>query len=165
MVRIAVLLCCFAWFTTGCGFRPIYAENTGIRAILSDVYVVAPATPLGYEVRQSLVDDFNAGMANESSPYHLNVTLRSARAGFGLRIDDVATRYEVVIRGTYQLLDQRDGSVLSTGTVDARSSFDAPEDPYSELAAEEAARERAARAVAEDIRRAIQFDLFDRLAP
>jgi len=145
-----------------CGFRPIYAENAGVRDVLESTYIITPGTPVGYAVRQALVNDFGAFNVGEDAPYVLNITLRSARGGFGLRVDDVSTRYEINVNATYSLRRASDGRVISSGSTTGRTAFDVPEDPFSELAAENSARERAATAAAENIRRDIQFDLFNR---
>jgi LPS-assembly lipoprotein len=146
----------------GCGFKPIYAQSAGLREQLSEIYISAPASSMGYEIRQALINDFGASRATESSPYQLSINLRSVRAGYALRVDDVATRREILVQASYLLEDVQSNRVLSRGSVEARSFYDAPEDPYSEVAAEQSARDRAARSAAADIHRAIQFDLFGR---
>jgi hypothetical protein len=67
----------------------------------------------------------------------------------------------VIINVAYQLVDEADGKVVKRGAVSAEASYDTPDQPFAEVAAEESARERAANLAAERLRTEIALHFAD----
>lgn len=141
----------------GCGFRPLYAESTGVSQTLAAVEVETGQGRLAFLLREQLNRRFGAG--EDEPEYRLEVTPALSRQGFGLRIDDVATRFELVLTARYDLRRIDNNASVQRGSVQTKASFDLPGDPYADLVAEEAARERAAAQAAEEIRTILAITL------
>jgi LPS-assembly lipoprotein len=138
---------------SGCGFTPLYAQ-TGLVANLAAIDVVAPEGRTGFLMRQSLDDAF---AKNRSAPatYRMNLSLAEARYPRGIRIDNVATRYEYVLTANYQLSSLPSGAMAKRGSVRVELTYDSADQPYASIAAQQDAQERAAVEAA----RRIQLEL------
>ena len=140
-----------ALLTASCGFAPIYAQPGSELAQLRDISVrSAERTRLDYAFEQAMADKL--GAYAPSGAFVLEASLRERRQGFGLRIDDVATRYESNVTANYRLIRTSDGAVLTRGRRTGSASYDVINDPYAELVSEESAQDRAAELAAEKIR-------------
>ena len=135
----------------GCGFTPMYATPTGVAPALSSIEVRVPETRTGYLLREEL-DDALARNKGRAPEYVLTLAVNEDRWARGLRVDDVATRYEVALQVDYILTERRTRRQLRTGTVTANVTYDSPDQPYSGVAAFSDGQERAATQAAERIR-------------
>ncbi len=140
---------------SACGFTPIYAERTGVAAKLGAVSleVRSPTARTEFLVRHELAQRLGDG----GSDYVLAVTVQETRQGFGIRIDNVATRYDLVLTTNYTLTDAATQKVVTSGAAFGQSSYDVTDEPYADIALEERARERAAALAADKIRRDLAF--------
>jgi len=138
---------------SGCGFTPLYAQQ-GVIQHLAAIDVVAPEGRTGFLMRQSLDDAF---AKNRSGPatYRMNIQLAEARYPRGIRIDNVATRYEYVLTANYQLTSLPSGAPAKKGSVRVELTYDSADQPYASIAAQQDAQERAA----EEAARRIQLEL------
>jgi LPS-assembly lipoprotein len=134
----------------GCGFTPLYGTG-GVSPALSSIEVRTPETRTGHLLREELYDAF-ARNKGRAPAYLLSIAMNEDRYARGLRIDDVATRYEVALRVEYILTDARTRRQLKTGAVNANVTYDATDQPYSSVAAFADGQERAATQAAERIR-------------
>lgn len=127
---------------SGCGFTPLYAAP-GVVNNLAAIDVIAPEGRTGFLMRQSLEDAFGH---NRSAPaaYKMQLALGEARYPRGVRIDNVATRYEYVLTATYQLINMPAGTLAKRGTVRVELTYDSADQPYASIAAQQDASERAA---------------------
>jgi LPS-assembly lipoprotein len=146
---------------TACGFTPLYADHTGVSRNLADVRVVTGEGRVAYLLRQSLLDEFGARGGESAARYTLRTQDNITRRGLGIRVDDVATRYEIIINVAYELIDEEDGRTVKRGRVSAEASYDTPDQPFAEVAAEESARERAANLAAERLRTELSLHFAD----
>lgn len=135
---------------TACGFTPLYG-STGVSPALSSIEVRTPQTRTGYLLREEL-DDVLARNKSRPAVYQLTLAVNEDRYARGLRVDDVATRYEVALRVEYILTDLRTRRQVKTGAVNANVTYDSPDQPYSGIAAFADGQERAATQAAERIR-------------
>lgn len=145
-----------------CGFKPLYAESTGVSADLSGVVVQTAGGKTNYLLRQELTDLF---ASRGSSPeFILDVRTNSTRLGLSRRADGSATRFENRVDVRYTLTEANTGEILTRGLRSGTSSFDVTRDPYTDIVSEEAARERAAIEAAQLIRQdlALYFDSANR---
>ena len=138
---------------SGCGFTPLYAQQ-GVVSSLAAIDVVAPEGRTGFLIRESLDDAF---AKNRGAPaaYRMNLTLAEARYPRGIRIDNVATRYEYVLTANYQLSSLPSGALAKRGVVRVELTYDSADQPYASIAAQQDAQQRAAVEAA----RRIQLEL------
>ena len=138
----------------GCaGFQPLYAQP-GVVKNLAAIQVNAPAGRTGYLIRQHLDDAF-AKDHSAAPAYTMDLSIGEARYPRGVRIDNVATRYEYVLTANYQLASLPSGALAKKGSVRVELTYDSADQPYASIAAQQDAQERAA----EEAARRIQLEL------
>jgi LPS-assembly lipoprotein len=144
MKRVLILAAAGAALALGgcAGFQPLYAQPEVVKS-LAAIQVNAPAGRTGYLIRQHLDDAFakNHGAA---PTYSMDLQLGEARYPRGVRIDNVATRYEYVLTAYYELKSQPSGAVAKSGTVRVELTYDSADQPYASIAAQQDAQDRAA---------------------
>ncbi|MFO1013016.1 MAG: LPS assembly lipoprotein LptE [Caulobacteraceae bacterium] len=145
----AILAAC-ALGLSACGFTPLYA-SPGVSPGLSSIQVAAPDGRVGYLLRETL-DDALPRDASRPVAYRLDVSIDESREPLGLRLDDVAKRYEVSLTVNYTLTDLSNGEVAKRGVATSFISYDAAEQPYAGIAARQDVQERVAAEVARKIR-------------
>ena len=132
----------------GCGFTPLYAVP-GVSSGLSAIAVTAPQGRSGFLLRQSLDDAF-AHDAAAAPAYRLALTYREQKIPRGVRVDNVANRYELVLDVNYTLTTVA-GAAAKAGHVSASVTYDSADQPYASIAAEQDGQERAAAEAARQI--------------
>ncbi len=137
----------------GCGFTPLYATR-GVSRGLSGVQVVVPDGRVAFRLREALDDDLGNEKGAPPS-WRLDITLEQSRSPRGLRVDNVAERYQLGLTVKYTLTDLATGKVEHTGQVATDVSYDASDAPYAGIAARQDSQDRAAQ----DAARRIQIDL------
>jgi LPS-assembly lipoprotein len=152
MVAAAVVLGASAGLG-GCGFQPLYAQS-GVISNLAAVDVVAPDGRAGFLMREHL-DDALGRDRGVAPLYRMNLVVRETRYPRGLRIDNVASRYEYVLSASYVLSAVPSGAVAKRGNVRVELTYDSADQPYAAIAAQQAAEDRAAQEAA----RRIQLEL------
>ena len=137
-----------------CGFTPLYAQN-GVGLSLQSVAVETPDhSRAGYFLRQQLDDEL--GRDREAAPlYRLSLTVSENRFPLGVRINNVASRYEVDLTVTWRLLDKASGKQLTAGVTPMRVSYASADPPYAGVAAEQDGVERACREAAVRMRQEV----------
>lgn len=150
-----VLAAALACTTTlaGCGFAPLYGQP-GVTSSLAAIDVEAPQGRTGYLMRQHLDDAFGKDRSVKAA-YHMQLALSEARYPRGVRVDNVATRYEYILTATYALTTVPAGAVAKRGTVRVELTYDSADQPYASVAAQQDAQDRAA----EEAARRIQLEL------
>lgn len=133
----------------GCGFTPLYAAP-GVTSKLATVDVIAPQGRTGYLIRQHL-DDALARNHNVPATYAMHLSLGEARYPRGIRTDNVASRYELVLTADYTLTNLPAGDVAKKGRVRVEITYDSADQPYASIAEEQDAEDRAAEQAAERI--------------
>ena len=130
-----------------CGFTPLYAKS-GVGASLQSVAIETPEhSRTAYFLRQQLDDEL--GRDRQAAPlYRLSVAISENRFPLGVRINNVASRYEVDLAVTWRLLDQATGKQLTAGVTPVRVSYASADPPYAGVAAEQDGVERATREAA-----------------
>lgn len=151
MRRLAALF--LALPLAACGFQPLYGD-VGVASNLAAIDVVAPEGRAGYLIRESLDDAF-AGRPAGPAAYRMDLALNEVRVPRGLRVDNVATRYEMTLTANYRLTELATGAVVKTGTAASTVTYDSADQPYASIAAQQ---DSQARAAAETARR-IQLEL------
>jgi LPS-assembly lipoprotein len=147
------LIAGFALFLSACGFTPLYGPQSVTKG-LGAIEVVAPEGRAGYLLREKL-EDALARDVNVLPSHRLVYTVKEQRYARGVRVDNVANRYELNLTADWRLLDTKTGQVVRAGSAAAAVTYDSADQPYASIAAQQDSQERAAAEVA----RKIQLDL------
>ena len=150
MTMRPLLAAALALLLAGCGFTPLYAQR-GLAAGLSAIEVESEETRTGHLLREEL-DDALARDRSRPAAYVLQLDIDEDRYPRGLRIDDVATRYEVALTVAYILRDAATRRQLTTGTTQVAVTYDSADPPYAGVVGHQDGQERAATQAAERIR-------------
>ena len=137
----------------GCGFTPLYG-SPGVTRQLAAVEVATPPGRTGQLIREHL-DDALARRGGTAPQYRMNLALSETRYPRGVRVDNVATRYEYVLTASYTLLSASSGAAVKQGVAQAQVTYDSADQPYASITAQQDAQDRAAAECA----RKIQMEL------
>ena len=134
----------------GCGFTPLYA-TPGVSSGLSNIEVVTPEGRTGHLLSEDLQDDL-AVRRGEPTAYRLALDVAEHRYARGLDTDNVATWYELYVRVSYALIDKASGKTVAAGVLPISVSYNAVNDPYAGIVAQQDGQKRAASEAAQRIR-------------
>lgn len=150
---------------SGCGaggFTPLYA-TPGVTSNLQAVDITTPQNRLGFLLREQLNDQLSRKL-DQPSRYRLDLTAEEIRSARGLRVNNVASDFELTLRVGYRLMETGGGAQpLLSGVAPVTVFYVSADAPYAGIAAQQDAQERAANQAAIQIR----LDLsryFNRLA-
>lgn len=149
----AAALAAAALGLSACGFTPLYGSPSVV-AGLSSVQVIAPEGRTGYLIREHL-DDALARKQGLAPTWRMELSLSEQRFPRGIRLDNVATRYEYVLIANYVLTPLPSGAAAKTGQVRVQLTYDSADQPYASVAAQQDVADRAAQEAA----RRIQLEL------
>lgn len=127
---------------SGCGFTPLYADRS-VSASLAEIEVSTPQGRIGELIREHL-DDALAHNGSASPRYRMSLALGEQRYPRGVRVDNVATRYEYVLVAAYTLTEASSGATAKSGKVRVEVTYDSADQPYASVAAQQDAQDRAA---------------------
>lgn len=138
----------------GCGFTPLYAE-TGVAPALKAVAIeTADHSRTAYFLRQQLDDEL--GRDRGAAPlYRLSVQVGENRFPLGVRVNNVASRYEIALTVFWRLLDAGSGAELTKGVTPVRISYASADPPYAGVSAFQDGTERASREAAARVRQEV----------
>jgi LPS-assembly lipoprotein len=108
----------------------------------------------GYFLRLKLNDQLGRD-PDTPSRYKLTTTLKQSRIAQGIRVNNIATRYELDVNVGYILSDGVTGEVLTHGQVSVKVSYDSSAPPYATVASNQDAETRAADQAATYVRLAL----------
>lgn len=161
VVGILVCLVAVAVAAAGCGFRPLYlADNSG-RSVIDDLgqIEIAPiADRRGQMLRNELVERLNPAGPPAQPAYLLQTNLRERIRELASRIDDSATRANLILTANFRLIDRTTNSALLSGEIESSVNYSISISDLATLAAERDARKRGARDIAE--RMSLQIGAF-----
>ena len=140
-----------------CGFHPLYGSaglDPRIGPTLAGVYVEPVPDRVGYELRNQLLDLFNATGQAEGAAYRLKLSLNETEDAVVLQTNTAITRYNYTLTAHYDLIPKDGASPVKSGDVTALSAYNVAAAPflYSTVQAERDAKNRAANDIAEHIR-------------
>ena len=151
-VVASALIAAGALTLAGCGFTPLYGDPA-VTAQLHSVQVTTPPGRTGQLIREHL-DDALAN-AKGTPKYRMDLALSETRYPRGLRVDNVATRYEYVLTASYTVVSVTSGAPVKKGSTRAQVTYDSADQPYASITAQQDAQDRAAAECA----RKIQMEL------
>ena len=138
----------------GCGFTPLYAE-TGVAPALKAVAIdTADHSRTAYFLRQQLDDELGRDRG-AAALYRLALQIEENRFPLGVRINNVASRYEIALTVHWQLHDQASGAQLVEGVTPVRISYASADPPYAGVSAFQDGTERASREAAARVRQEV----------
>jgi LPS-assembly lipoprotein len=132
-----------------CGFTPLYG-TPGVTSSLSAIQVIAPEGRTGELIREHLDDALGHSSARPAA-YRMDLSLGEQRYPRGVRVDNVATRYEYVLVAAYALTELKTGALAKKGQVRVEVTYDSADQPYASVAAQQDAQDRAASEAARRI--------------
>jgi LPS-assembly lipoprotein len=153
----SVVLCLAAVSISGCGFHPLYGNagvGAGVSPILSAVYVEPVPDRVGYELRNDLLDLFNATGQADGAAYRLKLTVAESEEAIVLQTNTAITRYNYTLTAHYDLIPKASTDSVKSGDLTALSAYNVAAAPflYATVTAERDAKNRAANDIAERIR-------------
>lgn len=151
----AALVLALASLAGGCGFHPLYGDSGATAQTagkLAAIYVdPIPDSKLGYELRNELIDLFDASGDPSKNVYRLRVTIGTKSEGVAIQNDAAITRYNDTLTVTYSLTDANH-QVIAHGTETGLSAYNVVTSPYATLTAQQSADKNAAVDIAYRIR-------------
>lgn len=151
---LCVLIGFAAALLGGCGYRPLYG-NPGIGSEaggdLADVGIAPIADRRGQILHNALRDRMNPAGQPTAPKYLLRITLQERRAELGIRIDETATRANLLFAASFQLIETETGAMITQGRSTATTSFNILTEEYGTIRAEDDARQRGVQLIAENI--------------
>lgn len=147
MKQFAIAL--LALTLAACGFTPLYAGG----AAGGNIQIDQIDGRAGQALRKALLMELAPGLPGLEAPASLNITLDESIGRLALQPDEAATRTDIIVSANYVLAF--DGGAVS-GNSAAETSFLVPDAPFSDIAAQVDATDRAmlvlARRIADDLR-------------
>lgn len=136
------------------GFRPMYAASTvaDTNAKLAAVSFGTIPGRVGQRIRNELIFQGTGGGRGLPPEFHLDVAIREQVISTLVRKDGDAQSQIYNLEAKFQLVRLGDKKVLFEGTSYARASFERFNSIYSNVQARQDAEDRAAKAIAQDIK-------------
>ncbi len=135
---------------SACGFTPLYAAP-GVTPGLAAVQVVTPDGRTGHLLSEDLQDDL-ASDVGKPPLYRLALAVDETRYARGLTTERLATWYELSVRVSYSLIEISSGRTLTAGIMPVNVSYNAVNDPYAGIVAQQDGQKRAAAEVSQRLR-------------
>ncbi|MBV9828629.1 MAG: hypothetical protein JO001_23620 [Alphaproteobacteria bacterium] len=150
----------------GCGWEPLnLTPEAGPAADeLRAIHVAPIAERVGQRLAVGLRESFNPNGIPTPPRYTLRITLQIIRLDLGIQIQGLGTRGRVDIYATFTLTETATGAVITNGTSHAAESFDILANEYSNVVAEEDARNRCVDELRRDLLSRLIVVLQNRIA-
>ena len=156
-----------------CGFEPVYGNRTvreptaggpvtaQIRDDMAGIWIEPIPERMGQILRNQLIDLLNGTNEPTQPLYRLEVSLRQLKQAVLERRESLETATNLIIIATYKLKTPT-GEVLTTNQSRSIVLYNQLPSPYATVAAEEYARDRAVRQLAQDMRLRLSLYLANR---
>lgn len=147
MRQIAIAL--LALTLAACGFTPLYAGG----ASAGNINIETIEGRAGHALRKALLQELAPGLPGLEGGATLSIELDENIGRLALQPDEAATRTDIIVSANY-VLAWSDTAI--SGRSAAETSFLVPDAPFSDIAAQIDASDRAmlilARRIADDLR-------------
>ncbi len=138
---------------TGCGFQPIYGAGTN--SVFESEMRLIEISPIkdriGQQLRNELEQQITPKGRARLSKYILKVELSESTQGLSVKKSEIATRANLSFRASYNIVEKKDGALLSSGSNRMVTSYNILTETFATLMAEKDARKRAVREISIDI--------------
>lgn len=132
----------------GCGFRPAFAPGGPAERLRGSIRADDPTDKAGFDLVRRLEERLD----RPSTPrFDLGYQISTDIAAVGITVDDSITRYNMSGKVAYTLTARAGGQVVTRGTVSSFTSWSATGSTVAALSAEDAARTRLMRILADEI--------------
>ena len=146
--------------SSGCGFHPLHSQNLGTSAPgLATIRIAPIADRIGHQLHNLLLDKLTPLGPPAAPRYLLRVTLSESLQNLAVRKDDVATRANLVMNASFNLVRVQDGASLLSNSAISANSYNILSQEFATLSAENGARARAVRELSDQIRTRIAIYL------
>jgi len=136
----------------GCGFQPLHAPRTGASAPdMASIRIVPITDRVGQQLHNLLLDKLTPAGPPKAPRYALHVKLGETLRSLAVRKDDVATRANLVMNASFELVRVLDEKVLLSNSAVSANSYNILRQEFGTLSAENNARARAVRELSEQI--------------
>ena len=137
-----------------CGFRPLYRQDASGATVpqMAAISIPAPPDRLHQLLRNELLDRLNPTGQAVASRYVLTLKVTEARGAVLVTRTESVSRFNLTEALDYTLTDASTRTILIPGTLNSTASYNVLRAEYANLAAEEDARVRAARDLADLLR-------------
>jgi len=139
---------------SGCGFKPMYAPTAALGtqgAVIGAVSVPEVPGKSGHAFRTELTRLLDIERGAAGGEKRLELTVSEQVSQLGLRVDESATRADLVLTSDYKLFSP-EGKELIRGRIVVTASYDIPVAAYGAATAQDDARERAGVLLAQRMR-------------
>ncbi len=138
---------------TACGFRPLYSHAGGASSkALASVAIARIKDRSGQKLRNFLLERMAPGANSRGARYTLAIELGESRSNINIRKDESATRENLSITADFVLTHTAGKNGVFKGRVLSTNSYNLLDSDFATLSAENDARNRALRSLAEEIR-------------
>lgn len=141
----------------GCGFEPLHAP-IGKGAVtpdesLAQIQIKPVEGRIGQQLHNLLLDRLNPSGQPLAPAYYLQIGLQKTTTDLGIREDETATRANLTLTATYDLISAQDNKVVLRGSAFSVNSYNILdlEVYYATTVAEEDAVRRGLREISNDI--------------
>jgi LPS-assembly lipoprotein len=131
-----------------CGFTPAYGPGGGAKALAGRVQTPEPSDRRAYDLVARLEERLGRG---EAAVWRLDYEIAAKALGVGITPDGAVTRYHLTGQVTWRLVRLRDGVAVLEGREDSFTAYSATGSTIAALAAEDDARTRLMRILADRI--------------
>jgi len=160
---ITLALCTLLLSAQGCGFTPVYQQNPQADASKQESnstineLAAINVSPIqfgraGQELQTQLQDLLNPSSLNIPAQYALKITLTKQREAMAIEQNREITRYNLVTKATYRLVDSQTGEVKHKGNSRIVGSYNAVESDFATHTVEQDTLSRIMTEMARDIR-------------
>lgn len=151
---LKIAACILILGLAACNWQPLYApQNSGVSVLapLSRIAVAKIPDRVGQDVRIALLDILNAAESSGNAEYELSVNLSERTTDTLVEKTGDITRNRYTLTANYQLKKHATQAIIHKGTTFSIVSYNAVDNQFATLSAAIDAKERAARAVADNI--------------
>lgn len=156
--KTALALAAAALTLPSCGFQPLYATADGSAPGLRNVALSTVSAAEDIEPALTRAFARRTAPSAAAAQYDLLLSAEEQSERLAVQIDASVTRYNYRLVGNYTLVERAGGKKYK-GRITSIASFNIVNSQYSTLYAEDAAREKAATQLVEDIERDILLKL------
>tara|TARA_Y100001936_G_scaffold254029_1_gene323736 strand:- start:32254 stop:32826 length:573 start_codon:yes stop_codon:yes gene_type:complete len=139
-------------FQVGCGFQPLYSQAGAANSqALSSVAILPISDRRGQILRKFLLERMSTNLGTQSTKFTLRVELSESKSNINIGRDESATRANLFITAKFALTRRAGGGKYS-GQILSTNSYNVLDSDFATLSAENDARNRALKSLAEEIR-------------
>lgn len=142
-----------------CGFRPVHGARGAVQALRGQIMVAAPSSRDAFE----LVDQLERRLGRpDVAQYDLSYRISTETEKLAITDQQEITRYNVVGRIRYQLIERQSGAVISAGSESNFTSYSATSSSVATQTSKRDAFDRLMRILADQIVTRLMADLGSR---